>query len=309
MQLSLKLEVPPYYDLLKSVHSWIYTDIQPVPEVTGPDFFGRVYRIKGQLVPLIFRQSGPGQVLDISFPKGSAAIQNVSRLSRRVLGLDKSMDSALSIMKRDPNLKRIAVDVRGIRPYLAESLHEALVKSIIQQQISYRSANVVTKRLILGLSKKRVFNDVKLFSFPSAQDIASCGEKGLGEFGIGYRTEYVYRVSSLVASGKLDLESLVELSFNEIMEILNPIRGIGEWTVQAAVIAGLGDLTVFPFGDLVIQNILGKLYNNGIRMTKNQVIEKSEDWGREGPSILYLLMSAYVLGFIPPQGKPKTHKR
>jgi 3-methyladenine DNA glycosylase/8-oxoguanine DNA glycosylase len=59
---------------------------------------------------------------------------------------------------------------------------------------------------------------------------------------------------------------------------------------------GLGDLTIFPFGDLVIRNILGELYNNGIRMTKSQVINKSEDWGREGPSILYLLMSAYVLG-------------
>ena len=93
------------------------------------------------------------------------------------------------------------------------------------------------------------------------------------------------------------------------MEILGPIRGIGEWTVQAAIVAGLGDLTIFPFGDLVIQNILGGLYNNGVRMTKIQVIKKSEEWGKEGPSILYLLMSAYVLGLAEFKGKPKTHKR
>ncbi|MHA2302214.1 MAG: DNA-3-methyladenine glycosylase family protein [Candidatus Thorarchaeota archaeon] len=309
MQLPLELEVPRNYDLIQSVHSWIYPDIQPVPEMTGPGFFGRVFRIKGDLIPVIFRQNRPGQVLEITFPEDSTTAKDVSRLSRRILGLDKSMDSALLLMSRDSDLKRFAPSVKGIRPYLAESFHEALVKSIIQQQISYRSANVVTKRMILGLSKKQVFDGVELYSFPSPEEISSCGVDGLGKFGIGYRTEYVHRISSLVASGDLELESLAVLSFTEIMEILGPIRGIGEWTVQAAIVAGLGDLTIFPFGDLVIQNILGALYNNGVRMTKNQVIKKSEEWGREGPSILYLLMSAYVLGLAENQGKPKTHKR
>jgi DNA-3-methyladenine glycosylase II len=296
MQLPLELEVPPNYDLLQSVHSWIYPDVQPVPEVTGLGFFGRVFRIKGEEVPLIFKQRGPGHLLEIAFPEDFVANKDVILLSRRILGLDKSMDSALSLMRRDPDLKRFAESVKGVRPYLAESLHEALVKSIIQQQISYRSANVVTRRMILGLSSKQVFDGMELYSFPSPEEITSCGVEGLGSFGIGYRTEYVHRISSMVASGELDLESLAALSFTEMLEILGPIRGIGEWTVQASMIAGLGDLTTFPFGDLVIQNILGELYNNGVRMTKIQVIDKSEEWGREGPSILYLLMSAYVLG-------------
>ncbi|MHA2140568.1 MAG: DNA-3-methyladenine glycosylase family protein [Candidatus Thorarchaeota archaeon] len=292
----LELEVPQNYDLLQSVHSWIFPDVQPVPEVTGLDFIGRIFRIRGEEVPLIFKQRGSGQLLEIIFPEDLVTSKDVILLSRRILGFDKRLDSALSLMKRDPDLKRIAAGVKGVRPYLAESFHEAIVKSIIQQQISYRSANVVTKRMILGLSKKHIFDGVELYSFPSPVEITNCGVDGLSNFGIGYRTEYVYRISSLVASGELDLESLASLSFTEIMEILGPIRGIGEWTVQAAMIAGLGDLTIFPFGDLVIRNILGELYNNGIRMTKSQVINKSEDWGREGPSILYLLMSAYVLG-------------
>jgi DNA-3-methyladenine glycosylase II len=309
MQLHLELEVPPNYDLLKSVHSWIYPDIQPVPEVTGLGFFGRVFGIDGKPIPVIFRQDGPGHALDISFPKNSATIKDVRLLSKRILSLDESMDSALSLMKRDRVLKHLVASVKGIHPYIADSFHEALVKSIIQQQISYRSANVVTRRMILGLSRKHVFTSIELYSFPTPEQIADCGVDGLGKFGIGYRTEYVHRVSSLVAQGKLDLESLSMMTFTEMMEILGPIRGIGEWTVQAAMIAGLGDLTIFPYGDLVIQNILGELYNKGVRMTKTQVIEKSAEWGREGPSILYLLMSAYVLGLMPLHGKPKMHKR
>ncbi|MFX1270316.1 MAG: DNA-3-methyladenine glycosylase family protein [Promethearchaeota archaeon] len=309
MHLLLELEVPSNYDLLKSVHSWIFPDIQPVPEVTGLDYFGRVFRIKGRPVPIIIRQHGPGQILEIVYPEKSATIKDVQQLSRRILGLDKRMDSALSLMRSDLKLKRFVANVAGIFPYIAESFYEALVKTIIQQQISYRSANVVTKRMILGLSKKHVFEGIVLYPFPTPEDIVECGVDGLGRFGIGYRTEYVHRLSSLVAYGDLDLEPLSTMTFKEIMEILGPIRGVGEWTVQAAMIAGLGDLSIFPYDDLVIQNILGELYNNGVRMTKTQVIEKSAEWGHEGPSVLYLLMSAYVLGLVPPQGKPKTHKR
>ncbi|MFW9912843.1 MAG: DNA-3-methyladenine glycosylase family protein [Candidatus Thorarchaeota archaeon] len=309
MDLLLELRVPRNYDLLKSIHSWIYPDIQPVPEVTGPDYFGRFFEIRGELIPLILSQNRPGGSLEIVFPDKSATIKDVRLLTRRILGLDKSMDSALSLMKSDPNLKRFVASVEGIRPYIAESIHEALVKTIIQQQVSYRSANVVTRKMILGLSRKQVFEGVELYSFPTPEEIVECGVDGLQRFGIGYRTQYVHRVSSLVAHGELDLESLSMMTFTEIMEVLSPIRGIGEWTIQAAIVAGLGDLTIFPYGDLVIQNILGALYNSGVRMTKTQVIEKSAEWGRDGPSILYLLMSAYVLGLMPPQGKPKTHKR
>ncbi|MFW9889288.1 MAG: DNA-3-methyladenine glycosylase family protein [Candidatus Thorarchaeota archaeon] len=298
MHLLLELEVPRNYDLLKSIHSWIYPDIQPVPEVTGSDYFGRVFEIGGKLIPLILRQNRPGGALKIEFPQKSATTKDVRLLSRRILGLDKSMDSALSLMKSDSNLKRFVASVKGIRPYVAESLFEALVKTIIQQQISYRSANVVTRKMILGLSRKHTFEGVELYSFPTPEEILDCGIEGLGKFGIGYRTEYVYRLCSLIAEGKLELESISQMTFPEIMQTLSPIRGIGDWTVQAAIVAGLGDLTIFPYGDLVIQNILGALYNNGVRMTKAQVIKKSAEWGRDGPSILYLLMSAYVLGLM-----------
>jgi DNA-3-methyladenine glycosylase II len=163
--------------------------------------------------------------------------------------------------------------------------------------------------MIHGLSKKHVLDDIELYAFPSPGQIVNCGLDGLGKFGIGYRTEYVHRISSLVMTGEVDLNPLRGKTYSEIIEVLGPIRGIGEWTVKIAMISAFGDMSVFPYNDLSIQNILGTLYNEGARMTKAQVIAKSKEWGREGPSILNLLMSAYVLGLADFQGKPKTHKR
>jgi 3-methyladenine DNA glycosylase/8-oxoguanine DNA glycosylase len=79
---------------------------------------------------------------------------------------------------------------------------------------------------------------------------------------------------------------------------LKPIKGIGDWTVKVLSLAGLGDFSVFPYSDLVIQKILGSLYNKGQRMTAKQVQAKSAYWGEAGTKVLYLLMSAEVLGFI-----------
>ncbi|MHA2222258.1 MAG: hypothetical protein ACXAAO_09380 [Candidatus Thorarchaeota archaeon] len=88
------------------------------------------------------------------------------------------------------------------------------------------------------------------------------------------------------------------------MTTLKPIRGIGEWTVKVLSIAGLGDFSVFAYSDLVIQKILGNLYNDGRRMTAKQVQDRAMTWGDEGTKVLYLLMSAEVLGLIDSAEKP-----
>jgi DNA-3-methyladenine glycosylase II len=90
----------------------------------------------------------------------------------------------------------------------------------------------------------------------------------------------------------------VELPYEEILGILGSIRGIGEWTVQTFMIAGLGDISIFPFGDLGARNFLGTLYNAGNRMSTRQVIERSQAFGPNGPLILYLLMCADVIGLV-----------
>jgi len=88
------------------------------------------------------------------------------------------------------------------------------------------------------------------------------------------------------------------MSYEEIVLVLKPIRGIGEWTIQALSIAGLADYTVFPFGDLAIQKILGKIIADGRRLTKQEVINFAEARGEVGTQILYLLMCADALGLI-----------
>jgi DNA-3-methyladenine glycosylase II len=290
--------VPVGYDLLASVHSWIYPDIQPVPEQTGEGFFGRAYDIDNEMVVLVIRQTRPGAELKVSHSATSIALSNLRKLVKRTLGLNISFDDALAQMANDSILADLVPRVAGVRPYQSPTPFEALIKTIIQQQISYRAANIFTNRMVIRLTKPVSHEDQSWYHFPDAATIDRMGPEGLKQFGFGYKSDYIHGVASLVADGSLDLDSLAGAPYEQVLSELEPIRGVGEWTVKVLSLAGLGNFSVFAYSDLVIQKIMGNLYNNGKRMTARQVQDYSLTWGCACTKVLYLLMSAEVLGLI-----------
>lgn len=307
--MSLTLPVPREYNLLLSVHSWVYPDVQPVPEITGTSSLGRIFTIGKAPCSVVVKQPEPGSRLRVVYSPETISRREVTKKVRGILGLDIDIQPALDQMVEDEILSPIVPRVSGIRPYVADTPFEALIKTIIQQQISYRAASVITKRLVLGLGGVDQTLDDVLYGFPSESSLIASGVDGLRAYGLGYKADYVYNVCSLVADGSLDLSMVVEMPYEEILEFLGSIRGVGQWTVQAFMIAGLGDTSIFPFGDLATRNFLGHFYNAGNRMSTKQVVEKSKAFGPNGPLILYLLMCADVLGLVEKIGRPKMHKR
>jgi len=307
--MKLTLRVPAGYDLVSSVHSWIYHDVQPVPEVTWEQGVGRVFTIGNKSVGILVSQLRPGATLKILAGSTSFSREQIRNKIRWVLGRKVDVCDALNAMRDDPIISDIAPSLTGIRPYVANSLFEGLIKSIIQQQVSYRAANVLTKRLVLELTCGHELDGRNLYPFPTSSQLFNSGEKALRALGLGFKASYIAEIASLDVSGEIDLEGLLGCPHEEVMDALISIRGVGEWTVQMLMIAGLGDFTVFPYGDLGIQNLLGNLYQHGTRMKKNEVIEKAHSWGDAGPMVLYLLMCADVLGLIGTSGRAKTHKR
>ena len=307
--MKLTLRVPAGYDLVSSVHAWIYPDIQPVPEVTWNLGVGRVFTFGNESARVLVDQLRPGATLKVLAESVSLSREQIRKKIRWVLGLKVDVRYALAAMQEDPIISDIAPSVAGIRPYVANNLFEALVKSIIQQQVSYRAANVLTKRLVLELTCAHELDGRKLYPFPTSSQLLDSGHDNLRALGLGYKTSCILEIASLDVSGEIDIEGLLGCPHEEVLDTLTSIRGVGEWTVQTLMIAGLGDFTVFPYGDLGIQNLLGNLYQRGTRMTKNEVIEKANSWGNAGPMVLYLLMCADVLGLVGTSGRLKTHKR
>jgi DNA-3-methyladenine glycosylase II len=307
--MALTIEVPKAYDLLSSVHAWVYPDIQPVPEVTWINGFGRVFTLNKTQLPIMVLQKSPGEHLQVKYNIEYVSQSDIRSKIRHVLGLDVDTRKAVKHIMDDPAVCAVESTVKGIRPYCTDTVFEALVKSILQQQVSYRAASVLTRRMIAGLSTPSTYADRLLYSFPNPTTIVEAGKRRLSDFGFGFKTDYVYEVCSAIGSGHLTVEQLSGKTAAEARKMLKSIRGIGNWTVDALAISGLGDFSVFPSGDLGMRNLLGRLYNKGTRMSQAQVDEKLESWAPDGPMMLYLLMCADVLGKLGPAGRPKTHKR
>lgn len=300
--MALKMQAPEEYDLLASVHAWIFPDIQPVPERTNSDSTWRVFTAADEQVPVRITQVTRGMELSVEWGNTGISKSVIANKVRRILSLDQDMAAVHADIQRNQEICHLADRVKGIRPYLADTAFEALIKTIIQQQISYRAANVITRRFILGLGKEQDLYGTT-YSFPSAEDIASAGTDTLKQYGLGYKAEYIDNLCAMIIRGDIIIDDLKGMNYDEAREVLLPIKGIGEWTLGVFAIAGLGDFSVFPFGDLGIQNLLGRLFSLGRRMKKSEVQKVSARWGETGPMILYLLMCADVLGYMGEIGR------
>lgn len=307
--MSFVLECPSHYNLLDSVHAWVYPDLQPVPEITGSSIFGRIYDVSGIRICVLLQQEVPGEPILVSYLPNNVKLRaNLRTLLKGVLGLEVNTKSALEEIENDSAVRHIIPGVRGLRPYQSPTAFEALVKTVIQQQISYRAANVITRRLVENLSSSSGYDGIELHSFPTSLAILEAGEEKMRELGLGFKIPYLTTISKMHQAGHLDTATLRSMPYEDLVRLLKPIRGIGEWTIQMLSIAGLGNFNVFPYGDLGIRSVLGRLYCSGTPMTASQVRAKSEEW-RDGTLVLYLLMCADVLGLFPEKGRLKTVKR
>ncbi|MBD3158100.1 MAG: hypothetical protein GF309_04865 [Candidatus Lokiarchaeota archaeon] len=299
-----ELECPRRYDLIKSIHAWTYPDIQPVPEITDNRLFRRVLTVADVSTPVSISQPSAGAKLEIQCP----ANVDISKLKRKIifiLGLDVDTSEATERIKDDDCISYLAEKIDFLRPYTTDSPFEGITKCILQQQISFRAANVITRRLVLEAASPIQYIHSKYYSFPSCEDIMELGSSGLKKLGVGYKSDYLLGLSSMVASGKLDLEEFKLLPHKEVVKRLHPVHGIGDWTIKAFAISSLHDFSIFPLSDLGVRNLLGNLYGTGDAMKTRQVEQLMTRWGSSAPLVLYLLMCADVLGLIEQSTRSK----
>ncbi len=293
----LILDTPPHYDLVKSIHAWIYPDVQPVPEATENRKLHRILTLNGINVPVTISQAKSGSHVEIQFPT-NIDTQKIQEKVRFTLGFDVDTNNAIERIREDNHICYLAEEMASLRPYTADTLFEGLAKSILQQQISFRAANVITRRVVLETCSPLQAWGTAYYGFPAPHDILALGSEGLRRLGVGYKTDYLLGVSSLFVSGELNLEELKNAQHNQVVERLHSIRGIGDWTIKAFAISSLHDFSVFPYGDLGVRNLLGRLYTDDAPMKTRDVEEFISRWGSPAPLVLYLLMCADVLGLV-----------
>ena len=165
----------------------------------------------------------------------------------------ETVDLALRhLRRRDRVLKRVIDDVGPFTLRRHTNRYEALLRSIIAQQISTAAARSIWGKLQLAAGQKRL----------TPERIAALDEATLRQAGVSpQKQRYVRDLTARVQSAEVRLASLHRLSDEDVILELTQVKGIGVWTAQMFLMFSLGRVDVLPHGDLGIQSAMRNLYD------------------------------------------------
>lgn len=146
---------------------------------------------------------------------------------------------------------------------LAEKIDpfESLTSGIISQQVSGAAAKSIKARFI-GLfnpaeeesTATTTTNTTTIKKFPTPTQVASVSLETLRTAGLSQRkAEYVQGLAQKFSSGELTAAWLVDAPYEEVLEKLIAVRGLGKWSVEMFACFGLKRMDVFSTGDLGVQ--------------------------------------------------------
>lgn len=146
---------------------------------------------------------------------------------------------------------------------------DALLRSIVYQQLSGKAAATIHGRVLNligdGEGAPSRIVDTSHDAFRAA---------GLSNA----KARYVRNLAEHVLDGSLPVDSLHELSDEEIIASLTQVKGIGKWSAQMFLMFRLGRPDVLPDGDLGVQKGIQKAYKLRKLPTPAQVLRRGEKW-------------------------------
>ena len=190
-------------------------------------------------------------------------------------------DVRASIPDSDPFLLKAASFSRGIR-ILRQDPWEMIISFIISQRKTIpairRSIEMLCERFGSMVSCGWAPGDSNsgcvpdgckmpgcnaapsvIHAFPSPRALADASADELAACSLGYRVPYVMDAAKKIASGLIDPEALYDRSYEERMEILKSICGVGEKVANCICLFGYGCTSAAPV-DTWIRKVIDTVY-------------------------------------------------
>ncbi|EYE87257.1 3-methyladenine DNA glycosylase [Fervidicella metallireducens AeB] len=153
------------------------------------------------------------------------------------------------LSSKDDKLRKFIEEIGPIKREVIPDTFQALISSIVYQQISTKAGDTVWKRL----------NDSLVDLTP--ENIIKATDEQLRECGLsGRKVSYLKSIALAAKNKTVDFENLHMLSDEEIIKKLVGLYGVGVWTAEMLLIFSLNRMDVLSFNDLGIKKGLMKLH-------------------------------------------------
>jgi len=296
MPLSLK-PIPPY-DLDLSAKIFAEGGDEHI-RTFRDGIFWQVLKVDDQLVLAKARSTGtveqPQLCLDLeSDGEVSEDLERKARcLLSSILHLNLDLESFYKAVDGDRIMRKLARLLRGLKSPSTPTVFEALVDSILEQQVSIKVAWVLENRLIKAFGDSLKVDGQTYYAFPEPAKLASLTVEDLKPLGLSARkAEYILGSSKLASNG-LDLEKFKNYTDpDKVIEELCRIRGIGVWTAELTMVRGMGMIDAIPADDLGLKRCISHYYCGDRKIAEAEARKIAEAWkGWRGLASFYLIMA------------------
>jgi DNA-3-methyladenine glycosylase II len=148
---------------------------------------------------------------------------------------------------------------------------DALVRSIVYQQLSGKAASTILGRV----------HELYGGRSPTPTELLATSDESLRTAGLSrQKLSYLKDLAAKVESGVVPLaaDTIDHLGDEEIIERLVQVKGIGRWTVHMFLIFRLGRPDVLPELDLGIQNAIRRAYRLRKQPKPKDVLRIGKSW-------------------------------
>ncbi|EHA52268.1 hypothetical protein MCOR27_011274 [Pyricularia oryzae] len=179
-------------------------------------------------------------------------------------------EACAHLIRVDPRMKPL-IEAHHCHIFSPEGLaekidpFESLCSGIISQQVSGAAARSIKAKFVA------LFADEKPGElFPSPSSVAAATIEKLRTAGLSQRkAEYVKGLAEKFASGELSAQLFADLPYEQVLQKLIAVRGLGRWSVEMFACFGLKFMDVFSLGDLGVQRGMAAFSGRDVAKMKN----------------------------------------
>ena len=213
-----------------------------------------------------------GEVVKISYlasTNDSDLLERAIEDVRFIFGLDENLDDFYELARKDPLLRAISSDLRGIHLRTVQDIWDGLIIGICQQNTSFYLGwrSLIKLRRLYGKRIHLPKTKLDYYTYPRPESIINFPHY-LKKTGVGYRAKIILNAAQKYLSTNGEIENLEELKY------------IGPYTSAIAKIIALRDYSVFPL-DKWFTKLLIHVYFNDDNVTREELIKFiDKKWGR-----------------------------
>ena len=151
------------------------------------------------------------------------------------------------------------------------TLFEALVKSVIGQQLSGKAAHSILTKLKVQVGGKKSISPEKILS----TSFGKIRSAGVSES----KARTIIVLAEMVKTGAIpSSRKMRSMSDEEIVQALTAVKGIGQWTAEMILMFKLGRQDVMPATDLGVRKGYSIIFNSMELATPKTILEHSQKW-------------------------------